>query len=291
MLTLSLITVTHDRPQTLRDRAISSLLAQTDTAFEWVVINDGGDRATETIVSGLQAPFAVQYQAMTHPEQGFGLAQGRNLGLQRATGDLIAYLDDDNQLAPEFVAATKGFFVDRPEVKCSMVQQQRRRQVRDRGVVVARGQSFISPRANAVIDALIGHQELFDSNGFAHYRQNAPTWNPDYRIFLDYEYFLQCLGIWGRQGFRINPQVLVEYVQSSEGVIGQSSYGDWLGEMRQIIAQVSAYPVLTAQDRATIEQVVQQWQTWVNQGKSIAFSNPNLLKSSSSMTSLRPKFA
>ncbi|PSB59584.1 glycosyltransferase family 2 protein [Chamaesiphon polymorphus] len=49
MLKISIITVTRSRPQLLA-RAIGSLKAQTSQDFEWIVVNDGEDTATEQIV-------------------------------------------------------------------------------------------------------------------------------------------------------------------------------------------------------------------------------------------------
>jgi hypothetical protein len=74
-----------------------------------------------------------------------------------------------------------------------MVQQRRRRDTIQNGKPVKLGQPFTSPNADSTICELIRHEELIDSNGFTHERLGAPRWNPDYRVFADYEYFLRCL--------------------------------------------------------------------------------------------------
>jgi hypothetical protein len=86
------------------------------------------------------------------------------------------------------------------------------------------------------------------SNGFTHYRDNCPQWNPDYRVFADYEYFLQSLGYWGSETFQIYSQVLVNYVQRSNGVIGQSNYQDWVSELALLSQQQARYSCLLDQD-------------------------------------------
>ena len=117
---------------------------------------------------------------MPHPDSGFGLCQARNLGIAAATGDLIAYLDDDNQIAPTFVSAVQQFFHQRPNLQCSLVQQWRRRdQVRDG--FVRSGLSFVSPNAAATVEDLLVQRELFDSNGFVHRQQTALRWKDRYR--------------------------------------------------------------------------------------------------------------
>lgn len=66
---------------------------------------------------------------------GFELCQVRNLGLAMATGDLVAYLDDENRLEPAFIAATKQFFQANPSSRCSRAQQQRRHDVIEQGQI------------------------------------------------------------------------------------------------------------------------------------------------------------
>jgi hypothetical protein len=48
-----------------------------------------------------------------------------------------------------------------------------------------------------MLSTLITQRSLFESNGFTHYRADAPRWNPDYRMFADYEFFLGRLRQWG----------------------------------------------------------------------------------------------
>lgn len=212
LATLSLITATHRRATLLAEHALPSVLQQTDSDFEWIVINDGRDSQTRELIHHLQPNCSVVYMEMDHPDAGFGLCHARNLGLSVATGDIVSYLDDDNAIAPTFVAETKSFFDQHPTVKCSLVQQHRRRDIIRDGELIKSGQPFISPATNTTIRDLVKHKALFDSNGFTHDRLYAPRWNPSYRVFTDYEYFLRCLEQWGTDSFRIHPSILVEYI-------------------------------------------------------------------------------
>lgn len=196
---------------------------------------------------------------MPHPNLGFGLCHARNLGMATATGELIAYLDDDNTIAPKFVSSVQQFFHQHPQIQCSMVQQWRRRDQVDGNLLVRSGPPFLSPTATATIEDLLTHQELFDSNGFVHRRQAALRWNPRYRIFADYEFFLQCLSLWGPDCFQLHRAVLVDYVQRSDGIIGRSSYQEWAIELEQILNSSALYPVLNHQTQAQLRQLVQRW--------------------------------
>jgi glycosyltransferase involved in cell wall biosynthesis len=222
---LSIITVTRTRPHLLLN-AIESLRSQTCQDFEWIVVNDGVDIATRNLVHNHPLSFYT-YLEMAHPAKGFGLSIGRNRGLVVAEGEIVTYLDDDNTFKPNFVAETIAFFDTHPQMNYSMPIQQRRREVLRDGVVVKRGKEFFSPTPDCKVDELITHQQLVDSNGFAH-RSIASikdlSWNPDLRIYIDYEFFLKCASYWRRESFGLNPAVLVDYVQTNQGVIGSSTY-------------------------------------------------------------------
>lgn len=256
---LSIVTATYDRASLLATITLPSLQAQTDCNFEWIVVNDGCDFATRDLITQTHLPCSVRYLEMPHPNFGFGLCHARNFGLATATGDLVAYLDDDNAIAPEFVAVTCQFFDQHPTVRCSMAQQWRRRDQMEGDLLIRSGIPFAAPAASATVHDLLVMRELFDSNGFTHRRQNAPCWNPSYRIFADYEFFLQCLTVWDCDHFRVHPAVLVKYVQRSNGIIGRSSYQDWAIELEQILDNVAAYPMLHLSEQLQLQQLVCRW--------------------------------
>lgn len=243
---MSIVTVTRNRPNLLAQRALKSLQKQTNRFFEWIVINDGGDPETRHLIEQEKTDFKITYREIPQKEFGFALCHGRNLGRSLAKNDLIAYLDDDNSLTPDFVVEMISFMSQAPHLKLALPLQKRSRQVWQNGNVVVQGKTFISPQINSTIDELVCHRELFDSNGFVHHRCISPTWNPNYRIYCDYEYFLQCLSNWGTGSFGINPQPLVEYIQSNQGIIGQSNYGDWAKELKQILDNANDYQVIAS---------------------------------------------
>lgn len=89
---LTLITATHNRAKKLASITLPSVLAQKNRNFEWVIVNDGCDAATREIVAAIQADFALTYLEMDHPTSGFGLCHARNLGLEAASAEIVAYL-------------------------------------------------------------------------------------------------------------------------------------------------------------------------------------------------------
>jgi glycosyltransferase involved in cell wall biosynthesis len=243
LVDLSIITVTHHRSKILIEKVLPSLQQQTCSSFEWVIVNDGCDVETRQAIEVFQKAnpsLAIQYFDLDHPAEGFGLAHGRNLGLAYASHDWVCYLDDDNSFMPNFVEASLEFVAGHPEAACVITQQSRRRDVYAGGQVVKQGSTFLSPTAPCDIDSFVAQQALFDSNGFLHRRDRSIQWNPDYRVFLDYEYFLRYLSAWGIDRCLIHWQPLVNYIQSSTGVIGSSSYREWAMELDLMLSHNSA---------------------------------------------------
>lgn len=89
---VSVIVPTHNRPEFLAE-ALHSVAAQTERSFECIVVDDGS-------AEPVRLPFADVRFRLVRSESSQGVAAARNLGIQRATGDYVAFLDDDDLWAP-----------------------------------------------------------------------------------------------------------------------------------------------------------------------------------------------
>jgi glycosyltransferase involved in cell wall biosynthesis len=81
-------------------RAVRSALGQTFTNLEVVVVIDGPDEATKASLEAISDP-RLRFHMCSVSSGG---AQARNLGVQNAKADWIAFLDDDDQWLPEKLA-------------------------------------------------------------------------------------------------------------------------------------------------------------------------------------------
>ena len=99
-LSISAIICTHNREQYL-EAAIDSLLAQTLTDIEVIVVDNASTDATAEIVQQRLSDTRVQYVY----EPTLGLSSARNTGAKMATGDILAYLDDDAVASPQWLAS------------------------------------------------------------------------------------------------------------------------------------------------------------------------------------------
>ena len=243
---ISIITATYNRPEMLRDRCLRSIVSQTSKDLEWVVVNDGGDQRLKEVVEAAPDRLDVKYFEIPHR----GPIAARNRGLDEATGDLIAFLDDDNLLYDTFAERMLRHFEDHPEIMMSVPIRRQRRDVYQDGVRVRKGKTITRPWPDATNEDFVKNSfnAWFDSNGFVHRPNEAIRFNSNVLIMSDYEYLLQCFGLWGLESFLVCHEELVDYVQSSEGIVGQSSWEDSWKEMAFIWDGRSRYTIFDVID-------------------------------------------
>ena len=91
---VSVIIPTYNRRQIVLD-AIKSVIRQTYDEIELIVVDDGSSQKPELSMSELDEKEMVEYEYIQH-EQNKGANAARNTGIQAASGDLVAFLDDDD---------------------------------------------------------------------------------------------------------------------------------------------------------------------------------------------------
>jgi glycosyltransferase involved in cell wall biosynthesis len=114
-LSVSIIVPTYQRPHCI-DVAVQSVLAQTYPHWELIVSDNGGDDyhfddARIRVINSRGVPSA---------------AYARNQAIPYVTGDLVCFLDDDDEMLPDYLATFVRVFESRPEaqmVKCQMIRR------------------------------------------------------------------------------------------------------------------------------------------------------------------------
>ncbi len=79
-------------------RAVESILAQTIQNFEIIVVDDGSTDGGADIVREIDSPKIRLFQ-----QENFGVSAARNCGITRAQGDIVAFLDADDEWKPGFL--------------------------------------------------------------------------------------------------------------------------------------------------------------------------------------------
>lgn len=107
---ISAIICTHNRADYL-GAAIDSLLGQTYGAYEIIVVDNASTDATQRVVEARQPHPKLTYVY----ESTLGLSAARNRGAAVAQGEILAYLDDDAEASPQWLAALAEVFVAHPQ--------------------------------------------------------------------------------------------------------------------------------------------------------------------------------
>ena len=93
---ISVIIPTHHRPH-LVTTAVESVLQQTVSNLELLVVMDGPDLATQQSLAAITDP---RLHVLSLPEHQ-GAAEARNQGIRKSRGKWIAFLDDDDTWLPK----------------------------------------------------------------------------------------------------------------------------------------------------------------------------------------------
>ena len=94
----SIILTTYNRSQFL-PRAMGSVLAQTFTNFELIIIDDCSTDNTPQIV----AEFTDNRITYIRQDHNQGISTARNTGIKHAKGEYLCFLDDDDEYLPAFL--------------------------------------------------------------------------------------------------------------------------------------------------------------------------------------------
>jgi glucosyl-dolichyl phosphate glucuronosyltransferase len=102
MADLTVIVCTHNRPDAL-ERCLVSIAALEDPV-ELIVV----DSASDVPVDALAARFGARY----HHETGPGLSRARNAGFRLASHPIVAFVDDDTEVRPDWARLIHAPFAD-----------------------------------------------------------------------------------------------------------------------------------------------------------------------------------
>jgi glycosyltransferase involved in cell wall biosynthesis len=107
---VSVIIPAHESARVIQ-RALRSVLAQTEPPREIIVVDDGSTDGTADAARALGADLIVLRQ----PNRGPGAA--RNAGVRAASSDLVCFLDADDEYLPEMVATLSRALLSHPNAE------------------------------------------------------------------------------------------------------------------------------------------------------------------------------
>ena len=99
---ISVIVCTYNGSRTIRD-CLESMLKLEYPDFEVIVVNDGSSDTTAAILQ--------EYPIRVISTENRGLSMARNVGLKAATGEIVAYIDDDAYPTPYWLSYLAAGFL------------------------------------------------------------------------------------------------------------------------------------------------------------------------------------
>lgn len=114
LLTVSVVIPTYNRRERLA-QALASVLQQTRPVDEIVVVDDGSTDDTREMLDEFVRQHSEMSVLVIHQENR-GPSAARNAGMYAASGDLIAFLDDDDIWLPEKTKRQLSVFASDPQL-------------------------------------------------------------------------------------------------------------------------------------------------------------------------------
>lgn len=231
----SVITPTFNRCYVLW-KAIQLIQNQSFSNWEHLIVDDGSTDATKKLMAEFQEDERIKY----FYQENQGPSSARNLGLQQARGEIIVYLDSDDEPYPHFLATIQQALIQRPEKKYGICNHNRTHEFLD--------EDFKTKAAKFDPDVQSKETTLEDfyqwkikttSTGVFHKRdfvEGRAAWREG--LFIEDLEFMMQLAVLDEQAFLHIPQTLFRYRQKygGDGLCSLATYATWAHSFGQIYA-------------------------------------------------------
>ena len=104
-LNISVVITTYNRPDCLLE-ALNGVKSQLYSPFEIIIIDDNSSQTYESAMPTINA-LGARY---LRQNVSCGANKARNLGIEEASGEVIAFLDDDDIWLPEYLTTLVGHY-------------------------------------------------------------------------------------------------------------------------------------------------------------------------------------
>ena len=113
---VSVIILTKDR-ELLFPNAVRSVLRQVFSDFELIIVNDGSKDKTVQVINNLvTAELSDRHRVIINHKSPVGITKSRQEALEKSSGELVAFLDDDDEwIDPEKLSKQVQWFERNPD--------------------------------------------------------------------------------------------------------------------------------------------------------------------------------
>ena len=231
---VSIITRTRDRPLFLK-RAGASVMGQEEApSFEWIIVNDGGEREP---VEAVGADLREEDRARTrvrHLPVSRGMEHASNVGVELAGGRYLVIHDDDDSWDPSFLRLMTGYMEEAGNRSLGGVVCHSLRIVERIGIG-----TFVEEKRHPFNDWLkeldffrVLMENPFPPISFLFRRslyQRAGPFREDLPVLGDWEFNLRALA---RERIGVLPRLLARYHHRPPGASGPEANSITAGDRR-----------------------------------------------------------
>lgn len=232
MPSLSVIVPVYNSEKGL-SRCLDSILAQEVKKIEIVIVDDGSTDGTEKIVQDYQKKYA---QVMYYKKEHTGVADTRNFGMEKATGDYLFFVDSDDYIDTELLKRIEYFL----EQKVDVIKFKLAR-VNEEGEIIEKV-------GGAIFDKLDG-EEAFSRLYSTDVLLDSPCVYLFRREYIEANHFQFNVGTY-HEDFGLIPIILIHansvvsldyyayfYVQSNESITRNTDYTKTIQKMKDSLTQ------------------------------------------------------
>jgi len=224
---VSVIVPTHNRPDFLK-KTIQSILNQTYSKIELIVISNGKSLENEAIIQEFSDP-RIQY---ADQQNSGGPAGPRNHGLRLAKGDYIAFCDDDDLWMPDKLQRQVDIFNKNSDIGLCYTSMQRFDESREWVEPKDNGPADLYSllyRNTVPISSICIRKSLLDHySGFT--ESSIVGYSEDYDFVLRYSFYTKLCHIneylikyWsgmGRTSLKSDIFGVTHYIKYLKGILG-----------------------------------------------------------------------
>lgn len=224
-------------------RSIQSVLSQTYPFFELIIIDDGSTDKTKKLVRVFSDP-RIRYFCL---KNNVGPSKARNIGLKKAKGGNIAYIDSDNEWHKDFLASMfaaikkypdKVLFFCKKNYRLKIIEKkQRERMVRD---------EFFGHRKYFDLKRLWQRKIIIDTNTFIHKKNiisKVGDWDEKLGFWEDFEFTLRISRRYPKGIMYLN-RAMVDYEQTLKFIDFKKEVGRWEKAEKYIFQKHKNFPLI-----------------------------------------------
>ncbi len=213
-------------------KTLLSLKSQTFSDFEVLVIDDGSTDKTKELVS----EFLVDKRFKYVTKENGGASSARNRGLDLASGDLITYIDSDEEVFPNYLEVIAEFLDQDQTAKFGVSNYNRVLEQYDNSLQRVKRTSHSSSQKDTIIfDDILNWKVKTCGTGIFHRSGIDVRWDDSIKLLEDLD-FLISFGKKYPNGFIHIPYALFEYRQryNTDGQCSLSNFGDFSNAFKAI---------------------------------------------------------